>query len=199
MSPHQILGVVPGASKAAVRKAYLTLAKKFHPDLNPSATAHSQFQKIQEAYNILCNETETGDRNETPKPEYAAPRPTPKPTYRDSAGFPGGADAYWKFQNRTREAEFAREYAEAQDERMRENARNFDRAEFEFKILGEAVQKFLPIFFLPLALLILAFGFGRNSEPPEKFRVFWDTQGRAFAEDAFGQFVRAEAFDNRNK
>ncbi len=200
INPHQILGVAPGASKAAVKKAYLTMAKKFHPDLNKAPTAHSQFQKIQEAYSLLSNETYVSQASESSAaPTAAEPQPTRRPSYRESAGFPGGADAYWKYQTRTRHAEFAQEYARAADERARRAAQDFDRGNFEFHLLQDSLRKFLPIFFLPVALLVLALNLGRrlNSEPPEKFRVFFDDHGRAFAEDAFGQLVRAEPLDLR--
>jgi len=199
---HKILGVAPGASKEAVRKAYLTLAKKFHPDLNKSPNAHVQFQKIQEAYSVLSQEAEfSGDGNSpgdrTPTREKREAPPTPKPGYRESAGFPGGAGAYWKFQTRARQQEFEREYARAADERLRAAAQNFDRGDFEINLL----KKFLPIFFLPVFALVLAVNLARrfNEETPEKFRVFWDSDGRAFAEDAFGQLVRAEPLDIRPK
>ena len=176
-----------------MRKAYLALAKKFHPDLNKSPNAHVQFQKIQEAYTTL----QSNPAQETvPETEYKA-EPRPRPTYRQSAGFPGGAEAYWKFQSRSQEQEFAREYSRAADERMRQAAENFDRAGFEINLIVDTVKKFLPIFFLPLTILAAAVLFSR-SEPPEKFRVFWDSEGRAFAEDAFGQLVRAEPLDHRN-
>ena len=179
-----------------MRKAYLSLAKKYHPDLNKSANAHAQFQKIQEAYTALQDSPQE-TVHETVR-ETESKRQQPRPSYRQSAGFPGGPGAYWKFQTRAKEAEFAHEYSRAADERMRQEAQNFDRANFEINLLIESVKKFLPIFFLPLTILAAAVFFSR-SEPPEKFRVFWDAEGRAFAEDAFGQLVRAEPLDHRRK
>ena len=48
------LGLAPNASAAEVKKAYRNLAKRFHPDKNPSREAHERFLKITEAYEIIC-------------------------------------------------------------------------------------------------------------------------------------------------
>ena len=40
MNPHRVLGVPPGASEEQVTDAYRALAKRLHPDVNPSAGEH---------------------------------------------------------------------------------------------------------------------------------------------------------------
>ena len=50
---YEILGVPRNASKADVKKAYLRLAKKNHPDLNKEAGAAEKFKKINEAASVL--------------------------------------------------------------------------------------------------------------------------------------------------
>lgn len=47
------LGVPYKASQNEVVAAYKKLAKKYHPDKNPSASAHERFIAIHEAYSIL--------------------------------------------------------------------------------------------------------------------------------------------------
>ncbi len=54
-SLYEILGVSPSATQAEIKKAYLTEAKKCHPDLNPSEDAKDRFQKLAEAYEVLGN------------------------------------------------------------------------------------------------------------------------------------------------
>ena len=50
----QVLNLRPGASKADVRGAYLKLAKKWHPDANPSdPAAAAKFKAIGAAYDVL--------------------------------------------------------------------------------------------------------------------------------------------------
>ena len=55
-SHYRILGVAPRASKAAIKTAYKQLAKKHHPDVNPSRTSAAMFQKIKAAHDVLTND-----------------------------------------------------------------------------------------------------------------------------------------------
>lgn len=49
-----VLGVSQRAGKEEIQGAYRSLAKKYHPDLNPGdAEAEYQFKKINEAYEVL--------------------------------------------------------------------------------------------------------------------------------------------------
>jgi DnaJ-class molecular chaperone len=47
---YEELGLPENASREEVKKAYRRLALQFHPDLNSSAEAESQFIRITEAY-----------------------------------------------------------------------------------------------------------------------------------------------------
>ena len=54
---YKILGVDKGASNEEIKKAYRSLAKKYHPDLNPNDTsAQEKFKDINEAYEVLGDE-----------------------------------------------------------------------------------------------------------------------------------------------
>lgn len=54
VSPHEILGVPPGASPDEVRQAYRTLALRLHPDRNPGdAQAAEQFLRVSRAYEAI--------------------------------------------------------------------------------------------------------------------------------------------------
>lgn len=53
---YEVLGVQKNASEADIKKAYRTLAKKYHPDLNPGdASAEAKFKEINEAYEVLSD------------------------------------------------------------------------------------------------------------------------------------------------
>ncbi len=54
---YDILGISPTASQADVRSAYANLAKKYHPDVNPTPQAADAFKKVKEAYDVLNDVT----------------------------------------------------------------------------------------------------------------------------------------------
>jgi len=51
---YEILGVTPDSEQAEIKSAYRTLARKFHPDVNPEHV--DKFKNINEAYETLSNE-----------------------------------------------------------------------------------------------------------------------------------------------
>lgn len=54
--PYQILNISPSATSAEIKKAYLKLAKKFHPDLNPGDKhAEDKFKEISAANDLLSD------------------------------------------------------------------------------------------------------------------------------------------------
>ncbi len=55
-TPYEILGVKPSASADDIKKAYRTLAKKLHPDLNPgNKRVEQQFKELSAAYDLLSD------------------------------------------------------------------------------------------------------------------------------------------------
>ncbi|EFD92429.1 MAG: heat shock protein DnaJ domain protein [Candidatus Parvarchaeum acidophilus ARMAN-5] len=54
--PYKVLGIKQGASEDEIKKAFKTMAKKYHPDLNPGdKTAEDKFKEVNEAYRVLMN------------------------------------------------------------------------------------------------------------------------------------------------
>jgi molecular chaperone DnaJ len=53
---YEVLGVSKTASKEEIKKAYRTLSKKFHPDINKDANASEKFQEVKDAYEVLSDE-----------------------------------------------------------------------------------------------------------------------------------------------
>ncbi len=54
---YKILGLEPGADTEAIRKAYRTQAKVYHPDLNSSEQASEYFILLNEAHDVLTDES----------------------------------------------------------------------------------------------------------------------------------------------
>lgn len=54
---YEVLGVSKTASKDEIKKAYRRLAKKYHPDVSTEPDATEKFKEVQEAYEVLSDDT----------------------------------------------------------------------------------------------------------------------------------------------
>ena len=53
---YEILGVQKGASEDEIKKAYRSMAKKYHPDMNPGdKECEVKFKEVNEAYAVLSD------------------------------------------------------------------------------------------------------------------------------------------------
>lgn len=68
---YKILGVSPGDSKEDIRKAYIRLARKYHPDTTEFGKneAEDLMKEINEAWNVLSNEERRKEYDESRKPK----------------------------------------------------------------------------------------------------------------------------------
>jgi len=70
--PYSILGLPPDANKSQIRRAYLRLAKRFHPDRNPDdPEAEERFKHVQWAYeNLIGQKGQEGISSITSKGKF---------------------------------------------------------------------------------------------------------------------------------
>ena len=54
MDYYELLQVSPGANDKAIKRAYLIMAKKYHPDVYKGIN-HDYFKKANEAFTVLKN------------------------------------------------------------------------------------------------------------------------------------------------
>lgn len=83
---YELLGISPSASRAAIRRAFQKLARKYHPDLNPGDNvARVRYQRIYEAYEVLTDPDRRGRYDE--KGERPRGREEPEPARYGFEGF----------------------------------------------------------------------------------------------------------------
>ncbi len=58
---YKLLGVPRTATAAVIKQAYRELARKYHPDVNPSPSAVEKFKKLTAAHAVLGNATKKAD------------------------------------------------------------------------------------------------------------------------------------------
>ncbi len=106
------LGLAPGADLAQIKTAYRRLARRYHPDVNPSdpATAQAQFIALNQAYQVLLQAGDLARQVSglvSPAPEPPSPpAPPPNPLSEQLK-----RDSYRRLQSLLRQERFARAIA----------------------------------------------------------------------------------------
>ncbi len=54
---YEVLGISKDAKKEEIKKAYRKLVKKYHPDVNKGDDSEEKFKEVQEAYEVLSDES----------------------------------------------------------------------------------------------------------------------------------------------
>ncbi len=104
--PYSVLGVSKGASEAEIKKAFRSLAKKYHPDTKGGdAAAQKKFQEISGAYEILGDKEkrakfDRGEIDANGNPRGFDPRAH---GFEGGQGGPGGYQYSWSSDGNTAE------------------------------------------------------------------------------------------------
>jgi DnaJ-class molecular chaperone len=150
--PYQTLGVSKTATDEEIRKAYRSLAKKHHPDLNPgNAEAERRFKEIAAAHSLLSDPEKRRafdageiDESGTPKPE--------RRFYREYADQGGGAFRYGSAEDMGDFADLGGFGDVFGDLLRRRGAGAGGGAQQQFRMRGSDAAYALPIDFLEAAL-----------------------------------------------
>jgi curved DNA-binding protein len=88
---YKVLGVEKNASEEDIKKAYRKLARKLHPDLNPTdKQAHQKFQQVNEANEVLSDPEKRKKYDQYGKDWQHADQFEQQRQSRQHSGFPGG-------------------------------------------------------------------------------------------------------------
>ena len=81
---YQVLGVARTATAEEIQRAYRTLARRYHPDINKEPGAEDRFKAVSAAYSLLGDEDKRGKYDRGEIDETGAETP-PRHYYRDYA------------------------------------------------------------------------------------------------------------------
>lgn len=142
---YKILGLSSNATAQEIKRAYRKLVLKYHPDKDPSASAHEQFLKVQEAYEIL-----TGQKD-LPVNSRANGRATSNNSNQNSQRNRAS-------KKEVSEQEKAKRYKKAQERLQKQKEREFFENERYYKRMSEgSLWKIFRTIVLVSSFLALAF------------------------------------------
>lgn len=87
---YKILGVSRDAKEDEIKKSYRKLARKYHPDVSKEANAEEKFKEVQEAYEVLKDETKRAAYDQLGSEWKTGQDFRPPPNWQGFSGFQEG-------------------------------------------------------------------------------------------------------------
>ena len=131
---YSILGVKPDDDKQAVKKAYLRLARKYHPDVSTERDAEKKFKEVSEAYEVLGDDVKRSEYDQLRRFGRDGESFSPPPGWKGFSGSTGGYDSGFS------------DFFENIFGDNRRTRRGFDTADSVFSQRGQDIEIELPVF-----------------------------------------------------
>lgn len=164
---YEILGVSKTATADEIKKAYRTLAFKYHPDRNPGDTAaEEKFKQINAAYDVLGDETKRrnydlggysteNDYSSAYQNAYQQQR-----QYQYTYSNPFGEENFWEWFNnaQSRARNNQTQYSNGNYSYETHEQRKYNRKDYWHLLFRKAAQTFVAFFMFRISFYI-PFGF----------------------------------------
>ncbi len=167
---YDILGVSKTATADEIKKAYRTLAFKYHPDRNPgNAEAEEKFKQISAAYDVLSDESkrrqyDMGYSTDSYSSSQTAGNQQYQRQYQYTYSNPFGDDNFWEwfnsaqFRSRNQQTQNTNNYYNQYDYSNRASNEPETKRDYFSQLFLKALQTFVGFTFFRFSWIIIPFG-----------------------------------------